>query len=267
MDKLRINTFGRSAAHDAAISRGFYRANDLDVDLAVTQSSKAQMRELLDGIWDIVHTNADNVFWWKEDNGADLFIVMATPGKPNQDFVVRPEIRSYADLRGKVLGVDASESGYATPLRVLLRQAGLMEEGRDYSFVAFGATQQRIDAMREGRAFGAMVGSGQSGPLAADGFHVLDTINRLFTHYAGSAAVRRRWAADHGDLLVRYLRAHLLGGLEADTAGAGKPPPFGWNGLQEMMELRRSVGLLRGPADPHPFADDGYYREAVASLA
>jgi ABC-type nitrate/sulfonate/bicarbonate transport system substrate-binding protein len=265
MDKLRINTFGRSAPHDAATSGGFYRAEDLEVEFAVTQSSKAQMQELLDGVWDVVHTNADNVFWWKEDNGADLLIILATPGKPNQDFVVRPEIQTYADLQGEVLAVDAAESGYATPLRLLLRQAGLTKEGRDYAFVEFGATQQRIDALRTRKAMGAMVGSNQSAALAADGFRVLDTINRLFTHYAGAAAVRRQWAQGHGELLVRYLRSHLRGAL-TEAGDAPKPPPFDWAGLQEMLELRQSVGLLRGPADPRPFADDGYYREAVASL-
>src|SRR5947208_10345020 len=109
MDRLRINSFGRSAAHDVALNEGLYAAENLEVELQVTQSSKAQMQELLDGVWQVVHTNADNVFWWDEDNGADFVIVMATPSRPGQSFVVRPEITGYADLRGKVLAVDAAE--------------------------------------------------------------------------------------------------------------------------------------------------------------
>ena len=60
-----------------AVAQGFYAAEGLEVEHAATQSSKAQMQELIDGVWYIVHTNADNVLWWGEDNGADLLIVLS----------------------------------------------------------------------------------------------------------------------------------------------------------------------------------------------
>ncbi len=46
--------------------------------------------------------------------------------------------------------------------------------------------------------------------------------------------------------------------------GAPTPPPFAWEGLREMLEMRRDVGLLRGAPDPRRFADDRYYLDAVA---
>ena len=216
------------------------------------------MTEFIDGVWDAVHTNADNVVWWNEDNGADLIIVLATESKPNQDLVVRGEISTYEDLRGKVLAVDAAESGYVTPLRVLLRQGGL-EESRDYTFIEVGATQERIDAMLDGRAFGAMVGTGRDN--TADGLHVLDTINRLYTHYAGSCATRRDWASANEALLVRYLRSQLRAG--AALSGGVGPPPFSREGLREMMQTRQDVGFLRGPVDPDRFVDDRFYKLAI----
>jgi ABC-type nitrate/sulfonate/bicarbonate transport system substrate-binding protein len=222
------------------------------------------MGRLKDGTWDIVHTNADNVYWWNEDNGADFLIFLATPGRPNQDFIVRPEIKGYTDLRGKVIAVDAAESGYVTPLRLLLKQGGLPREGADYTFVEVGATQQRIDAMRAGEAFGAMIGSEAASALVAEGYPKLDTINRLYTHYSGSAAARRNWAAERPELLMRYLRAHLRGSRLVAKSDA--LPPFGWAGLQEMMVMRKEVGLLRGEADAHRFADDTYYKRALESL-
>jgi ABC-type nitrate/sulfonate/bicarbonate transport system substrate-binding protein len=262
MDRLRINTFGRMGPHDVALKEGLYAAEQLDVDLEVTQSSKAQMRGLLDGSWQIVHSNADNVFWWDEDNGADFVIVMAAPRRPGQSFVVRPEITDYADLRGKPLAVDAAESGYVTPLRVLLKQGGLAEEGRDFTLLEVGSTQHRIDAMRDGRAYGAMISAGQETQLVDEGFRVLDSIDRLYTNYAGSAAVRRSWLESSQDALLRFLRAHL----RALRSSGREAPPFSWEGLTEMLETRQEVGLLRGPVDPHRFADDSFYRDAVASL-
>ena len=258
MDKLRLSTFGGGAAHDAAVRMGLYEAEGLEIERDVTNSSKVQMQQLIDSVWDAVHTNADNVVWWNEDNGADLVIVLATESMPNQDLVVREEIASFDDLRGKVLAVDAAESGFVTPLRVLLRQAGL-EENRDYTFIEVGATQQRVDAMRDGRAYGAMVGKGRDN--AADGLRVLDTINRLYTNYAGSCATRRDWASANEDLLVRYLRAQLR--ASAALAGGGGPPPFAREGLREMMQTRQDVGFLRGPVDPDRFVDDRFYQRAI----
>ena len=219
------------------------------------------MSKLVDGTWDVVHTNADNVVWWCEDNGADLVIVMAAESKPGQDLWVRQEIETYEDLRGKVLAVDAAESGYVTPLRVLLGQAGL-QEGTDYDFVEVGTTHLRVDAMREGRAHGAMVGSGRD--AAADGFRVLDSINRLYTHYAGSTATRREWAAANADLLVRYLRAQIK--AAGSVSGDDARPSFSWEGLREMIQTRQDVGWLRGPVDARRFADDTYFRRAVEGL-
>jgi ABC-type nitrate/sulfonate/bicarbonate transport system substrate-binding protein len=288
MDKLNISAFGRSIVHEAAVRQGLYAAEGLEVEQDVTQASKPQVQGLVDDVFQIVSTNADNIFWWAEDNGADLLIIMATESQPNQNFVVRPEITTYADLRGKVLATDAAMSGYATPLRVLLREGGLAQEGRDYTYIEVGSTEHRVEAMRAGQAVGAMLSAGAERSLADQGFHVLDSINRLYTHHAGISAVRRRWAEGHPDLLGRYLRAHLRGllwtkdpataaavaemtGRRDDAAlaaavGAPEPPPFSWDGLQEMLNMRQDIGLLRGAPDPRRFADDRYYREAAAAL-
>ena len=126
MDKLRINSFGRLAAHEIAVAKGFYTAEDLEVEHAATQASKTQMQEAKDGVWQFVHTHCDNVFWWNEDNGADLLIVLAIPSEPNLIFVVAPQIKSYEDLRGKTIAADASMSGFVTPLRVMLKEHGLV---------------------------------------------------------------------------------------------------------------------------------------------
>ena len=60
-DVLHISTFGRMRIHEVCVGEGLYAAENLTVELDVTQSSKAQMQKLKDGVWDIVHTNADNI--------------------------------------------------------------------------------------------------------------------------------------------------------------------------------------------------------------
>ncbi len=281
MDRLRINSFGRLAPHEVAIAKGFYADEDLEVEHHATQASKTQMGELKDGVWDVVHTHADNVFWWNEDNDADLLIVLALPTEPNLILVVGPDIKSYEDLRGKTIAADAAESGFVTSLRVLMTRNGLTEYGKDYRFEEIGAN--RTQALREGRFPASMLNVGQENTLADVGFHVLDSIKHLYQNYATTATARRQWVHEHEPVLVRYLRAHMRAILwiedpaNAEEArqyqaratlvkGTPKPPPFAWEGIREMMDTRREAGLLRGAVDPHRFAEDRYYREAVAGL-
>lgn len=280
MDQLHINGFGRMAAHDVAVAKGFYAAEDLEVDYTATPASKTQMQQAKDGVWHFVHTHVDNVLWWNEDNGADLLIVFAPPVKPNLVFVVAPEIKTYEDVRGKTIAADASESGFVTSLRVMLQEHGLVQEGRDFKFEEIGSG--RIEALREGRFIGSMLNTGAERTLADKGFHVLDSIDHLYKNYTHAVAGRRQWVQANPDTVVRYLRAHVRAMLwvedPANAAAAAEfgarggseahagPPAFAWEGLREMMDVRRQAGLLRGPVDPHRFADDSYYRKAIAGL-
>jgi ABC-type nitrate/sulfonate/bicarbonate transport system substrate-binding protein len=225
-DKLQINTFGRLIPHEVATTRGFYAAEDLDVQHTATSASKVQMQELKDGVWHVVHTHPDNVFWWNEDNDANLLIVMALPAEPNLAFVVGPDIKSYEDLRGKTIAADAAESGFVTSLRVMLKEHGLAEEGRDFFFEQIGA--DRATALRAGRFVASMVGEGWERQLADQGFHELDHIKRLYKNYANIATVRRQWATENPDLVVRYLRAHMRALLWLDDpANAGEAAELG----------------------------------------
>jgi ABC-type nitrate/sulfonate/bicarbonate transport system substrate-binding protein len=252
-DTLHTSSFSRTAIHDHAVERGFYAAEDLEVEVDITQASKTQMAQLCAGVWDLVSTNFDNVLYWSEDHGVDLLVISAVESVPRQDLVVRPEIKSYDDLRGKVIAVDAAESGYVTPLRMLLTDAGL-KENDDYTLTEFGATNQRVDAMAAGEAFGAMVSEGR--PLEC-GMWVLDAIGRLFTHYASVIVARHEWAEANEGLVRRYLNAHLA--ASASLSGS-KNFSFAWDGLREMMEMRAKVGFLRGPVDPKRFATEKFLR-------
>ncbi len=254
-DTLHTSSFSRNAVHTHALENGFYAAEDLEIEVDITQASKTQMAQLRDGVWDVVSTNFDNVLYWSEDHGSDLLVVSALDSLPRQDLVVRPEIKSYEDFRGTVIAVDAAESGYVTPLRILLANAGL-KENDDYTLTEFGATDGRVAAMAEGKAVGAMVSEGRK---LHDGMWVMDAIARLYTHYASIVVVRREWAEANESLLLRYLRAHL--GATAAHEGT-KDLSFAWEGLREMMQMRSDVGFLRGDIDPTRFATERYFEEA-----
>jgi len=64
------------------------------------------------------------------------------------ELIVRPEIQSVADIRGKTLVVDAPNTAYALLAKKVLRNAGLID-GRDYVLKPVGGTPQRLEAMEK----------------------------------------------------------------------------------------------------------------------
>ena len=69
--------------------------------------------------------------------------------------VVQPGIGSYADLKDKVLSVDALTTGFAFVLRRMLASNGVAEA--DVRFERAGGALQRFDALKEGKHAGTLL--------------------------------------------------------------------------------------------------------------
>src|SRR2546429_1369695 len=112
---------------------------------------------LAEGQADVAHAAVDNSVAMVELTGADVAIVMGGEGSLNELFV-QPDIHSAAELRGKTLIVDAVNTAYALQMKKILLLNGL-QAGRDYEMKPYGATPQRLVAMREHKEFaGSMLG-------------------------------------------------------------------------------------------------------------
>ena len=157
MSLVRLIAFSKPAALLAAQANGFFERENLTVEVELTRGSIEQIRGLLDGKWDIAHTAADNVMAYVDREGADLFVFAVIDLGVGQTLVVRPEVTSFADLRGQPLAVDAIDTGYAFVLRRML-EANDLPWG-SYELVPVGSTPQRLQALREGRVVGALLSS------------------------------------------------------------------------------------------------------------
>lgn len=205
MSVVRLSAFGRPPALVAAERLGHFAERDLDVHADVVAGSAEQMRGLADGRWDIVHTAADNVLAWGA-RGADVFVFCVADIGIAQQLVVRPEIRSIADLRGAAVGVDAPTSGYAFVLFDLLAAHGLSRG--DYDVVPIGSSSRRVAALRKHVISGCLLGAGQQEQAIADGMVVAATAADAFAAYPGlTAATTRGWASAHDDALHGYAEA------------------------------------------------------------
>src|ERR671925_1560506 len=152
-DRLLVNVFNADAALTLARAKGLFGANGLAVEVVVTPNSTDQMRGLSKDSWQIVSTAFDNVLGWSGREGAEIIAVAQVAQGITLPVYVRPEIKSWHDLRGKPLAVDAVDTAYALVLRRVLLVHGLEMERGDYTLIAKGTTEYRLDSMIEGETF------------------------------------------------------------------------------------------------------------------
>lgn len=303
-DIIRIGMFNRDAAIIAAVGKGFLQQENIRVEINTVTDSPTLLRGLINGKYDLILNNADNVIAWAEGQGEDpqkndFVIFLGGSQGVDQKLIVASGINGFADLKGKVFAVDAPTTGYAVVGVYIMKKHGL-EWNRDYTFKAFGNTTARANALSQGDASGAMM-SLSDDEIQKRGFKVLAKAEDYVKHYArGLGATRRDWANANEDLVVRFVRAMiratdwlqdeknkdeaiqlLLGETKnnraraeamyaqalSQTMGLTPRSRIDFAGIRTVLELREVAGLMRPPAlKPEKYVDERFYKKALATL-
>jgi ABC-type nitrate/sulfonate/bicarbonate transport system substrate-binding protein len=208
---LRVNAFPNAKALPlhAGIAVGIFAKHGLTIELQLTESSRSQRDGLAAGTFDIAQAAIDNAIAMIEVAGQDVVIVSGGDSGMNE-FFVQPEIKSFADLRGRVIVVDAPDTAYALQAKKILAQSGL-QEGADYKVKPVGAGVYRLKAMAEDKSnAGGILNLPFTVQAEQMGLKSLGrTVDLLGPYQAAGAFVQRAWAHDHGPLLERYLAAYV----------------------------------------------------------
>jgi ABC-type nitrate/sulfonate/bicarbonate transport system substrate-binding protein len=288
-----------------AQEKGFFAANGLEVTLTFTPSSVFLIQNLHAGKFQIAHAAFDNLVAYQEGQGE------AQLPDPAPDFVgflggqvgglrlmVQPGIKSFADLKGKALGVDAATTGFAFVLRKMLQQGGLAES--DYTFERVGNTAARTQALMEGKTPATIVTSPLDLAPEAKGFRRLADGESTVGPYQSIAGITRRgWARENEATVVAYVRAYVaaMGWLadpanrdaaiaiyrrhlpalneaaarkhwDALLAGGGegleRKGRIDMPGVATVLKLRSEFGRpQKNLTDAAKYVDESYYRKAV----
>ena len=199
----------QNLAFFAGQARGLFDRQALALDLQLTTSSQALRDGLAAGDFEIAHAAVDNAIAMVETAGIDVVVVMGG-GDGLNELVVQPGIRSVADLRGKMVIVDAPNTAYALQLRKILLTHGLVA-GRDYTVRAIGGTALRLEAMLANREYAASMLNPPFSILAERaGLGSLGlAVSILGPYQATTGFVLRSWAEANAATLERYIRAHV----------------------------------------------------------
>jgi len=130
-EEVRLGYFSASAVSMLAHDTGIYRANRLSVIEEAVPSSPEQFRRLLSGEYDLVLTSPDNVLNYRLNcrkplqQAADIRILAGVDMGMGLSVMAAPDVSSINDLRGRRIGVDVPDSGFAYALFEVLDRAGL----------------------------------------------------------------------------------------------------------------------------------------------
>jgi ABC-type nitrate/sulfonate/bicarbonate transport system substrate-binding protein len=191
-----------------AQTKGLFQAENLTVEQIVfrvssdaTRAASSESVEIAGG------TATDSVILADEQGNADLVAVAGALNKPTYSLIVRPEIKSFADLKGKTLGVSDLKDGSTTLLMHMLERGGL--KAGDYDLIQAGGTPDRYAALKSGGVAGAMLTQPNDFQAIDEGYPSLGLVSDLIPDYQFTVhAVKRSWAQQNPDSMLRFLRAY-----------------------------------------------------------
>jgi ABC-type nitrate/sulfonate/bicarbonate transport system substrate-binding protein len=194
--------------------KGFFQRNGIRVTLQATPNSVAQMTGLAQGKFDIAITAADNIVAYVEGQGEARigpqpeFLAFMGSDSGFLSLVVAPGIKSFGDLKGKTLSVDARTTGYAFVLFEMLARNGLPEG--DYAIEKVGGGALRWKALREGKQSGTLLSTPFNILAREQQFVELAKATKMIGPYQGNvAATRRSWAKENKTKVIAFIRGYV----------------------------------------------------------
>jgi ABC-type nitrate/sulfonate/bicarbonate transport system substrate-binding protein len=217
--------------------------------------------------------------------GSDAVAIAAEFDNPIYSLIAKPEITTFADLKGKVVGLADEAGTIAISMRRLLALHGLQHG--DFGVKVIEGTPTRWACLHRGECDAVVLGQPQDLLAMQEGFRLLGVSNDAVPEllYTVTAA-RRSWADAHKEAVTRYVRAlaaafgfirdpanrdrvvrtivettdvsELIAGQTLDLffrPDRGVLPRHGaieLKGLQEVIALMNEAGNLKAPL---PMAD------------
>ena len=187
-----------------AVEKGFFRSEGLEPQLIQMNGNVATVA-LANGHIDF-SLNISPVL-----NGAmqglGTKVVAALNSRPLFSLVVRPEINSPADLKGKVFAVSSFGNTQAILTEKHLQHLGLKKG--EYQLLAMGATPARIAAIEKNIAQGSLMPLPANVQMENKGYRLLGKTAEIIAHPIAGLGVQEDKIKKDPDLIKRAIRATL----------------------------------------------------------
>jgi ABC-type nitrate/sulfonate/bicarbonate transport system substrate-binding protein len=185
---------------------GFFTRAGIKLDLVPIAGGTDQMVAALDrGEVDIVQT-ATPYLIAAVLRGSDAVAIAGLTANPIYSLIVKPEISSFALLKGKTLGLSLAIDTISISTRKLLALHGIKEA--DFTVKELVGTPSRLACLRNGECDGVPLGQPQDLTAVADGYMRLGISSEAVARFQFEvAAVERSWGEANKDGLTRFVGA------------------------------------------------------------
>lgn len=183
---------------------GFWQKYGLEVALTLIESESAAMAALQN---DQVHVTVlgGTELVRAAIAGVDALAIAAQNTQVNDIFVVRPDIASADDLRGKKLGINEFGGSTEFNMKRVVQALGLNET--DVTLVQVGNEGARLAALNAGTISGTFQTLGTEQQMESLGLRVmLKTLDLKIPTMANGFLVKREWLDANRDVADRLLR-------------------------------------------------------------
>ncbi len=205
LEEILISYAGPSVTFlpaEVARQRGFFREQNLDVKLLLTRS-EVDRAALASG--NIDYTLRAGSTFVSAARGLPVKIVLLGTMRPFWGLVVRPEVKTVAELKGKSMGVPGLLGSQQISAKFILKQHGLDPE-RDVIYRVVD-TGTRIAAMVSGTIDCSMMDYGEAFRAKKAGFKMLVNAADVHGLIAGGLGVNVKKLREQPDQVRRVLRA------------------------------------------------------------
>ena len=137
--------------------------------------------------------------------GSDAVAIAAEFNNPIYSLIAKPEIKTYADLKGKLLGFAAETGSITISIRKLMAMHGLQRD--DYRTKFVDGTPDRLACLTAGDCYAVPLGQPQDFVAMRQGYRVLGLSTEAVPDFVYTVtAARKSWAENNKDAVGRFVR-------------------------------------------------------------
>jgi ABC-type nitrate/sulfonate/bicarbonate transport system substrate-binding protein len=210
-DSVTVGTVGSASANlwpvFISLDKGFFTEQNLKVDIVYVPSSAQVIQQLTSGSLDVTMSTGLVDPIRAIEKGSPIAIVRLEAQSPPYALVAKPSIKSYADLKGKVISVGGPKDITRIYVERMLAPSGV--KPGEFDMVFAGATSARAQALLANAVDAAILLPPFNFQAVAQGFHELGlTVDFAPELPFSGTVVNLPWAKAHPDVMARVLAAH-----------------------------------------------------------
>lgn len=185
--------------------KGFFAKEGIELQIVGLRGVQYQIEELDKGNVDVSHT-ATPYLIQAALNGSPSVAIVGGPANTIFSMIAKPEIKSYADLKGKLIGMSLPVDTISIASRMLLEKHGLKEPA--FRTKELIGTPIRAKCLMDGECDAVPLGQPDDIVFTQKGYSKLgDSMEVIPVLQFNVIAARRDWAEKNKDVATRFVRA------------------------------------------------------------